>query len=264
MTMTDAPQASAKPEIGRIGTADLIAAVRAGWRDFKAAPTCGTMFSAFYVLCGLALFWITQATGQVYWLAIAVFGFPLVGPFAAVGLYEVSRRLERGEEWATTDILGVVWTQRGRQLPWLCAILIMIFLFWSFVGHMIFALFMGLQTMINVSTSYEVYMTANGLGMLVFGSAVGAVFAGVAFAISVMGIPMLLDLEIDFVSAMIISFQTCLKNFGTMLIWGVAVAALLLIGMVPLFLGLMIVLPVLGHASWHLYRRTMHETVLVS
>ncbi|KCV83372.1 hypothetical protein ATO10_01385 [Actibacterium atlanticum] len=257
MSSSDTPQASALPAIRRIGLTDLKAALRAGWQDFAAAPAYGAFFGGFYVICGIALFWLTQATGQVYWLALAVFGFPLIGPFAAVGLYEVSHRLEQGTPLVMGEILSVVWHQRARQLPSLCAILIFIFLFWSFIGHMIFALFLGLQTMTNISSSYEVFLTTNGLGMLAVGTIVGAILAGIVFAISVMGLPMLLDLEIDFITAMIHSFQTCLQNFRTMAIWGLIVTVLLVIGMAPMFMGLLVVLPVLGHASWHLYRRAL-------
>ncbi len=258
MTMTDAPQASAKPEIQLISTSDLWAALSAGWRDFLAAPVYGAFFGGFYVVCGIALFWLTRWTGQIYWLAIAVFGFPLLGPFAAVGLYEVSHRLDLGQPLVWREIVGVVWRQKNRQLPSICAIIVLIFLFWSFIGHMIFALFLGLSTMTNISSSYEVYLTTNGLMMLGVGSLVGAALAALIFAITVVGLPLLLDREIDFVTGMIVSFQTSLRNIGTMALWGVMVTLLLFIGMVPMFMGLLLVLPVLGHATWHLYKRALH------
>ncbi|MHC0052791.1 DUF2189 domain-containing protein [Actibacterium sp. D379-3] len=257
MTLTDVPPASAIPEIADIGVADLRAALRAGWRDFLAAPGYGAFFGGFYVLCGIGLFWLTQASGQIYWLAIAVFGFPLLGPFAAVGLYEVSRRLEAGTPLRWREVLGVVWRQKDRQLPSICAIIILIFLFWSFIGHMIFALFLGLTTMTNISSSYEVFLGTNGLMMLAVGSLVGGALAALIFAITVVGLPLLLDRELDFVTAMIVSVRTTIRNPGVMLLWGVLVAVLLFVGMVPMFMGLLLVLPVLGHASWHLYRRAL-------
>ncbi|SMX42769.1 DUF2189 domain-containing protein [Actibacterium lipolyticum] len=257
MSETTAPPPSPVPDIQTVTWAMLAASLRQGWRDFLAAPLFGLFFGGFYVLCGIGLFWLTQSTGQYYWLAIAVFGFPLLGPFAAVGLYEVSHRLDNGTPLNWGQILGVIWHQKNRQLPSICAIIILIFLFWSFIGHMIFALFLGLSTMTNISSSYEVFMTPDGLMMLGVGTVVGAGLAGLIFSITVMGLPLLLDREIDFVTAMIISVKTVASNARTMLVWGGAVAVMLFAGMMPFFLGLLVVLPVLGHATWHLYRQAL-------
>jgi uncharacterized membrane protein len=245
------------PEKRQITRADVAASLAKGWRAFQAAPRCGAFFGGFYVICGLILAWITLGTGQVYWLAVAVFGFPILGPFTAVGLYEVSHRIENNDPLDWSEILGVIWRQKERQLPWISAIIIVIFLFWSFIGHMIFALFLGLSTMTNVTTSYEVYQTTNGILMLVVGTGVGAVLAGVTFAITVTGLPLLLDREIDFVTAMIVSFQSVLRNFWVMTLWGLFISVTVFAAMVPLFLGLLVVLPVLGHATWHLYHATL-------
>ncbi|MCV2880816.1 DUF2189 domain-containing protein [Actibacterium sp. XHP0104] len=255
--MTDAPHPSAPPKIQVIEGKDLRKALAAGWRDFLAAPGYGVFFGGFYVICGMFLFWLTRATGQTYWLALAAFGFPLLGPFAAVGLYEVSHRLDIGQPLNWREILGVIWRQKDRQLPSISAIIILIFLFWTFIGHMIFALFLGLSTMTNISSSYEVFLTPNGMMMLAVGSVVGGIIAALLFAITVVGLPLLLDREIDFVTAMIVSYQACLRNMGVMAVWGVLVTVLLFIGMLPMFMGLLLVLPVLGHATWHLYRRTI-------
>jgi uncharacterized membrane protein len=116
---------------------------------------------------------------------------------------------------------------------------------------------MGLQTMTDVSSSFAVYLTPNGLMMLAVGTAVGAVFATVLFSITVVSLPLLLDREVDFVTAMIASFQTVQQNPLVMLGWGAMIAGLLFVAMLPGFLGLFVVLPVLGHASWHLYRRAL-------
>ncbi|MGB8621304.1 MAG: DUF2189 domain-containing protein [Paracoccaceae bacterium] len=258
--MTDtamSPPPSRVPEVQPLARADLGRALRQGWADFLAAPAYGLFFGGIYVLGGLAMLWVTRTTGQVYWLALAVFGFPLLGPFAAVGLYEVSRRLETGQALNWGGVLSAVWRQKDRQLPSICAIIVLIFLFWSFIGHMIFALFLGLSTMTNISTSYGVFLTPNGLMMLAVGSAVGGALATLIFAITVTGLPLLLDREIDFVTAMIVSVKSVTANPGAMLPWGALVALLLFAGMVPLFLGLLIVLPVLGHATWHLYRMAL-------
>ena len=130
----------------------------------------------------------------------------------------------------------------------------MTFLFWFFLGHMIFALFMGLSPMTQVSSSLQIFLTPEGLSMLGFGSVVGAVFALFVFAISVLGMPMLLDRDVDFVTALLRSIAAVRATPLLYFAWGIFIALVTLLAMVPAFLGLFIAMPVLGHATWHLYR----------
>ncbi|MCG7574678.1 DUF2189 domain-containing protein [Phaeobacter sp. CNT1-3] len=241
------------PEFGAVTLGVLAEALRRGWHDFMRAPVFGVIFASVYVLLGIFMVWLTRWSGHSYWLVFAAAGFPLIGPFTAVGLYEVSRRLERQETLSMKGIFGVILLQSQRQLPSISAIIIFMFLFWFFLAHMIFAVFMGTVTMTNVSTSFEVYLTSNGLSMLAVGSVVGAGFALLLFMITVVSLPMLLDREVDYVSAMIASFQLVQENFVPMILWAGFVAALTFVAMLPAFMGLFIVLPLLGHATWHLY-----------
>lgn len=250
--MHDRPNGA--PSVRPVTTGDIRKSLRAGLRDFRAAPLIGLFFASFYVFVGLIMTWITITTGTTFWLVLAVLGFPLIGAFAALGLYETSRRRSAGERLHLRDITGVVWAHKIGQLPWLAVILVILFLFWFFLGHMIFALFLGLSPMTNVSNSSDVYFSTNGLQMLGFGTAVGACFAGLTFALSVLGMPMFLDRDVDFVTAMITSVQAVAARPLIYLGWGAFIGVVTIIAMLPAFLGLFIAMPVLGHATWHLYK----------
>lgn len=248
---------SPPPDIARVTPAELWVALKAGVSDFQTAPLFGLTFSSFYVVAGVALWWI--GAGTFLWTLAFALGFPLVAPFAAVGLYEVSRRIEADEPLEWGAVLGVVWSQRQRQLPWVGAVLALIFLFWSFFAHMTFALFFGVSTLTNVSTSWDIYMTPNGMIMLAVQGVVGAAVAFLTFGLTAVSLPLLVDKEFDFVTAMLISLDTVARNKAVMGFWAVVVAVSLFVAMLPAFLGLFIALPVLGHATWHIYRRALYH-----
>ena len=256
MTSTETLSGGAEqPVVQNVSVADVSASLRAGLRDFRRAPQFGLFFSAVYVVGGFLMIWV--GAGHVTWVLATSLGFPLVAPFAAAGLYEVSRRMEAGEPLEWRGVLGIVWNERTRQLPWLGAIIVIYFLFWTFLAHMIFALFMGLSQMINVTQSLDAFLTLNGLTMIAVELAVGAVFAFLLFAMTVVSLPLVLHREVDFVTAMLTSIMTVRENLFVMLIWASLIAVLSLLALLPWFLGLMVVLPILGHATWHLYRRAL-------
>jgi len=247
----------AVPEIMSLDLGDLRHALREGWRDFLDYPTYGAFFATVYFAGGWLLFLAFTIKGQVWWTLPAAAGFPILGPFVACGFYEISRRRESGVPVLLRDVLGAVFRQKDRQIPSMAAVIVVFFLFWNFLSHMIFALFLGKATMVNVSSSLAVFLTPEGLTMLAFGTIAGAVFATLLYALTVVSLPMLMDREVDFVTAMLTSMALVRENPVVMLGWGAFIAALLFAGMVPGFLGLFAVLPVLGHASWHLYRRAI-------
>ena len=247
----------AVPDVNEVDLSDLRASLALGWRDFRRAPVLGLVFSAVYVLCGWLITWALTTKGQVWWTLPAGAGFPILGPFIACGFYEISRRLEAGQPLRAGAVMGVIFRQKDRQVPAMAAVIVVYFLFWNFLSHMIFALFLGHATMTNVSSSIDVFLTPEGLAMLAVGTLVGAVFAALLFSLTVVSLPMLLDREVDFVTAMLTSFALVQANPRVMLGWGALIGASLFLGMLPGFLGLFLVLPLFGHASWHLYRRAI-------
>lgn len=247
------------PEVQIVTAADIADSLRLGLRDFLRAPAFGLFFAAVYVLGGLIMYAVFAAAGQEWWLMPVVVGFPLLAPFAAVGLYEVSRRIEAGQPLIWREVLGVVFAQKDRQVPSMAMVILLMFMFWVFMAHGIFALFLGTVSLVDITTSPRVLFEGSGPLMLAVGTLIGAGFAAVLFAITVCGLPLVLDRNVDFISAIIRSFQAVTANLGVMILWGLTIAVLMFLGMVPLFLGLLIVLPILGHASWHMYRRLLAD-----
>ncbi|MDE3080043.1 MAG: DUF2189 domain-containing protein [Paracoccaceae bacterium] len=260
MTQQTLPAASPPPRVQLIAVYTLKTALRKGLSDYLRAPAFGLFFSAVYVLGGLVIYAALAASGRVWWIFPFAVGFPILAPFAAVGLYEVSRRLETGEPLRWGAVLGVVFRQKDRQTPAMSVVVLFIFLVWLFVAHTIFALFLGLSAMVEVSQDPAgILLSPDGMSMLAVGTLVGAVFAAVLFSITVVSLPLLLEKELDFVTAMITSVSAVIHNPQVMALWAAVIAGLLFLGMVPAFLGLFIVLPVLGHASWHVYRAALRH-----
>lgn len=237
-----------------LSLADLRAALAAGWRDFLAHPLYGLFFGAIYVAGGLALTYALQARGSSGWLFTAAAGFPLVAPFTAVGLYEVSRRREAALPLRWGAVLGALRGRGDDQLLMMGGFVFVGFTFWMILAHGIFAIFLA-ESGIG-SESLEIFRTRAGLAMLAVGGAIGAVIAYVFYAVTVISLPMLVDRDVDFLTAIIKSLRSVQANGGVMLAWAALIAVLLFAAMVPAFLGLLVALPVLGHATWHLYRRT--------
>jgi len=248
---------SAVPAIHPVSSDDIRIALRLGLADFRRAPAFGILFSAVYVLGGLVLYLVLAAIGQSWWLIPLSLGFPILAPFAAVGLYEVSRRLESGAPLDFNSVLGAVFRQKDRQIPSMAVVILVFFMFWVFVAHTIFALFFGMAAFRG--SVLDMALTPNGLVMLVVGSLVGGAMALTLFSLMVVSLPLLLDKELDFVTAMITSFHSVLASPVPMLTWAAIIAGVLLVAMAPMFLGLFVALPVLGHASWHLYRRVLRD-----
>ncbi len=242
------------PEIRSLTPGIILAALRAGIRDFLRAPWFGLFFGGIYAGGGLLIL-ASLTVFDMPWMILPVaIGFPLVGPFVAVGLYEVSRRLGAGKPLLWREVLLVVFRQRERQIGWMAFVVLFIFWVWIYQVRLLLALFLGTKTFSTIDAFLALITTTpEGFGFLAVGTMVGAGLAFVLFSATVIAMPLLLDRELDFVTAMIVSFRTVLKNPVAMLGWGVCVTVLAVIAMAPAFLGLLVILPVLGHATWHLY-----------
>lgn len=241
-----------------IRPSDIGAALRGGAADFIRAPHYGLFFAAFYVVGGLLIYWGFARAGQPLWFVLFLLGFPFLAPFAAVGLYEVSRRRERGEPMGWGAVIGRLIAQRHRQLPYMAVVLIIGFGFWIILARGILAIFLG-RSGLGIE-QLDLLLTANGIAMLIVGTAVGALLAAALFSVTVVSLPLLLDREVDFFTAMIASLTAVARSPWVMLSWAAIIAVLLVAAMLPAFLGLFVVLPVLGHASWHMYRRVLPVT----
>ncbi len=239
--------------VGDLQLADLRAALRAGWQDYRAYPAFGLFFASFYVAAGMFLYFTLFARGEITWLMAIVAGFPLVAPFVAAGLYEVSRRREAGLPMHWRAILGALRGHGDEQILSMGVIMFVAFAFWLMVAHGIFAIFMA-QAGAGVE-GMALLTSGAGVMMLLVGGTVGALMALGFYAISVISLPLLIDHEVDFITAIITSLSAMRANRFVLLVWAGIIAVSLFIAMLPLFLGLLVVLPVLGHATWHLYRR---------
>ncbi|PWR03691.1 hypothetical protein DKT77_04945 [Meridianimarinicoccus roseus] len=251
---TDLP-ASPTPVLKPVTTETIKTALHKGVEDFRKAPLFGLFFGGVYFVGGLVLWLIAQRVDNAGLLVPLAFIFPLIGPFAAIGLYEVSRRQEAGESLDWGAVLGAMSRQKGGQLPFMGVVMLFMALVWIVISRVTFAIFLGNSaSMTNIFSSMDVLWTPEGILMLVVNAAVGFSVALMIFSVTVIAMPMLLDREMDFVTAMITSVQVVLDNLEPMLLWAAIVVGLLIVGMLPMFLGLFIVLPVLGHSTWHLYR----------
>jgi uncharacterized membrane protein len=258
MSILEAPLAP-QPEPARVADdltlRDLWHALSAGWHDFLATPQYGLFFGGFYVLAGLALGYVTLAGGKLEWLIPAIAGFPLIAPFVAVGLYEASRRRESSEPLTWRGVLGALKGHGDDQILSMGVIVFVAFSFWMIVTHAILANFMAESGM--GGESLKAFVTPADLAMLAVGSAVGGIMALAFYAMTVISLPMLVDRKVDFLTAIIASYKVMRANRAIMLLWACIIVAMQLVALLPAFLGLLVVLPVLGHATWHLYRRAV-------
>jgi uncharacterized membrane protein len=250
-------RATADPQVREITVDDISYALTAGMRDFRAAPTFGLVFGVLFAAAGAILVKLMFDSGLIYLAYPVIAGFALIGPFAAIGLYEVSRRLEAGEPVTWSAVVGTIVHQGGRELGYMSLITMFGLIAWIYSAAFIYAIFFGLQSADIGDMITSMVTTPRGIVFLLVGNVVGGIMATVLFSISVLSYPLLMDRDVDFVTAMITSIRAVALSPAPLLGWGIFIATMLGIAILPMFLGLVLVLPLLGHASWHLYRRAV-------
>ena len=226
----------------------------AGWRDFRAAPGPSLAYGAFLVILSYAVLWLLAETGLLYLAFPAVSGFLIVGPFLALGLYEQSRRLERGET-ATLAQMILIRPASGGQLAYAGLLLCLVVIFWLRAADLLYALFFGLSSVLNTTDAMtNVLTTPQGWVLISVGSLVGGLFAAFAFALGLFSLPMMHDGRRDALTAMGLSLAMTSRNLAPCLAWGAIVAAGIALSAATALLALAVVFPVLGYGTWHAWR----------
>lgn len=242
--------------VHKVTMTDLVEVIAAGVRDFRKAPRYGVFFGALYAVAGWLLLALLLRFGMPYFAYPLAMGFALIAPFAVVGLYTVSDNIERGIENTWAGIFGSIRGAIKRDVRWMALITGFALIIWMDIAAFLMFAFVGVQG-VTPDTLNSLLTTPSGLLFLILGNVVGAVIAFFVFSISVVSFPLLHDRDVDFVTAMVTSVRLVIENPRTMLIWCAIIGVLTGISLLSVFLGLVIVLPVVGHATWHLYRRAV-------
>jgi uncharacterized membrane protein len=246
------------PVVRRIAPADLFDSLRRGIDDFLAMPSHAVFLCVVYPVLGIFMIAMMLGSATLPLAFPVAAGFALIGPLAAIGLYELSRRREAGLETSAGHAFDVLHSPSLGAIVALGFLLMAIFVVWVAVADAIYIANFGYHGPISIRQFVtKVFTTPAGWNLIVVGTAVGFLFAAAVLTIGAISFPILLDRDIGAGAAMATSIRVVARNPVTMALWGLIVAALLVIGSIPFFLGLTVVMPVLGHATWHLYRRAV-------
>jgi len=256
--ITGAGEGPAHLAVRTVSFADLKAALAKGVNDFSAMPSHAIFLCIIYPIAGLVLGRLAIGYDVLPLLFPLMAGFALVGPFAAIGLYEMSRRREQGLDISWRHVFDVRHRPTFGAIVALGLLLMAIFLVWIAVAQAIYVATFGYLPAASIPDFFQqVLTTSEGWTLIVVGNAVGFLFAVLVLTISVVSFPLLIDRDVGAAGAIVTSWRVVLANPVTMAAWGFIVALLLVVGSIPLLFGLAVVMPVLGHATWHLYRRAV-------
>lgn len=245
------------PVVVSITTTDIIECLGMGARDFRAAPLFGLFFGGFYAAGGWFLTYLFYTLEIHYYVYPMATGFAMVAPFVAAGLYEVSRRLEHGRPLEWGIVLTSVRTAGGKDLGWMVLTTTFAYIIWLDIAIALYIIFFGLNPVDLYGLLEAIVTTPMGALFFLVGNTVGLILALVVFSITAVSFPLLFDRDIDFVTAMITSVKTVLENRKPMLIWCAIIGVFFAVSILSVFVALIVALPILGHATWHLYRRAI-------
>lgn len=257
MTQDAAASVKRPIAINAITYNDVAKALREGLRDFQRAPLYGLFFGLCYAVFGwfiLLLLFRYDASAYAYPLMT---GFALVAPFAAAGFYEISRRLEKGEALSWGAVLGCIFGRGGKAVGIMAVVTTFAYIIWLDIAAALYVMFFGLRPLRMPGLIEAILTTPAGFVFFAVGNVVGAVIALLVFSIMVVSLPIVFDRQVDFVTAMITSVKSVIANPKPMLLWCLIIGVLLGLSLLSVFLGLIVVLPILGHTTWHLYRRVV-------
>lgn len=229
-----------------------------GWRDYRRCPGIGLFYGVCFFIMGHALFAVFHSAPQ-YVLALSA-GFLLMGPFLSLGLYHASRELEQGRTPSLAQSL-LAWEQTLGPMAVFAGVLLILEMLWGRASLIVFAV--TFQDVPDARNVLQQLLDPQNLEFLITYTCVGSVFAGLIFVTSVISIPAIMDRRADAISAGLISIRACLENPLVMFWWGALIVSLMLLAMLPYFAGLVVLGPLVGHATWHAYRETMGEATEV-
>ena len=254
--LVGASTSPALPIVRHITPSDLLHALARGLDDFAAMPSHALFLCVIYPLLGIGLVAMTLGYSMLPLAFPIAAGFALIGPFAAIGLYELSRRREAGLDSSATHALDVLHSPSLGAIVALGVLLMAIFLIWLAVAEAIYVANFGYAAPVGQFV-HDVFNTSAGLNLIIVGTGAVCLFVVLALTIGAVSFPLLLDRDVGAAVALLTSIRVVAANPLTMALWGFIVATLLVIGSLPVFLGLTVVMPVLGHATWHLYRKAV-------
>ena len=257
MTENSVAGQAIRPIVNKLVYSDITKSMRSGLRDLRRAPVYGLAFGFLYAAFGWFLLYLLNTLDINYYVYPMATGFALLAPFVASGIYEVSHRLEQGLPLSWGHILSSVRTAGGKDLSWMAVVTTFSYIIWLDIAVALYVIFFGMKPLSFPELVTAILTTPAGFVFFLLGNAAGAILALIVFSITAVSMPLLFDRHVDFVTAMITSVKVVLENPRVMLLWCLIIGMLFALCIVSLFGALIVVLPFLGHTTWHLYKRAV-------
>lgn len=251
--------AAFKPKVNKLEFSDITKALRSGLRDFARAPQYGIAFGLAYAAGSWVLLYLLNTLEINYYVYPMATGFALLAPFVASGLYEVSHCLEEGKALSWPCVFTSTKTAGGKDLSWMAVVTTFAYIIWLDIAVALYVIFFGMKPLAFTELLTAIMTTPTGALFFVIGNVAGAILALIVFSLTAVSLPLLFDKHVDFVTAMITSVKVVLENPKPMLLWAAIIGILFVVSILSVFVALIVVLPVLGHATWHLYKRAIKE-----